>query len=143
MKLFLLEKRKNKIIDNFMYLDDWNEKYLYLISLGKKLKKFPIHQKIPQNMVSGCQSNVWFYSNINQHKKIIINATSDSIIVSGILGMIIEIYSDSFPEEIIHSNTNFIQLMGLSQHLSSVRNNGILSILDYIYKIAGFYHSKA
>lgn len=128
-------QRQQELVEELSFFDDWDDKYDYVISLGKQLPKFPEDKKIEKNLVKGCQSQVWFDSTVDQGK-LNFEATSDALIVSGLIGMLLRIYSDATPAEIVASNTDFVKEIGFGNNLSSTRANGLSSMLDYIYATA-------
>lgn len=128
-------ERQQELIDEMSFFDDWEDKYDYVISLGKQLAEFPDDKKTEQNLVKGCQSQVWFDSSL-QDGKLHFVATSDALIVSGLIGMLLRVYNDATPAEISTSNTDFIKQIGFGNNLSTTRANGLRSMLDYIYATA-------
>lgn len=131
-------QRQQEIIEELSFFDDWEDKYDYVISLAKKLPQFPEDKKTTENLVRGCQSQVWFDYDINDGKLNFI-ATSDALIVSGLIGLLLRVYNDSLPAEITASNTDFIKEIGFGNNLSATRATGLKSMLDYIYATAGKY----
>ncbi len=127
--------RQKELVDELSFFDDWEDKYDYIISLGKQLPKFPEDKKTNDNLVRGCQSQVWFDSSVDNGKLSFI-ATRDALIVSGLIAVLLQIYNDSTPAEILESNTDFIQQIGFGNNLSSNRANGLKSMLNYIYATA-------
>lgn len=128
-------QRQQELVEELFFFEDWEDKYDYVISLGKQLPEFPQNKKTEENLVKGCQSQVWFDSNINDGKLHFI-ATSDALIVSGLIGMLLRVYSDATPADILNSDTNFIKEIGFGNNLSSTRANGLKSMLNYIYATA-------
>jgi len=127
-------ERQQAIIKKFSFFENWNDKYIYLISFRRILKNVDLKRK-SMHVIHGCQSSVWFnYSFIDD--KVNFQAFSNSTIVSGIIGLLIEVYSNSEAIDILSSNTKFLNIIGFSQHVSSMRNNGLYFMLNYIYKIA-------
>ena len=133
-------ERQKVLIDHFSYLETWEDKYSYIISLGKDIPLFPKERKNDSNLIQGCQSQVWFYTYMSEGK-INFQGVSDAVIVSGIIALLIKIYSNSFPRDIVSSDTDFVKKIGLVKHLSILRQNGLSSLLNYIYKAAR-YHVK-
>lgn len=133
-----IETRQKALIEDFNFLDDWNDKYAYLISLGKKLEPFPEKKKNKFHLIKGCQSQVWFEV-IFADGKLKFYAASDAIIVSGLIGVLLKVYNGSTAQEILASNTNFMEEIGLSKHLSPTRNNGLYAMINYIYGVARRY----
>ena len=128
-------QRQQDLIDQLSFFDDWEDKYDYIISLGKQLPEFPEDKKTDDNLVRGCQSQVWFDSSVDNGKLNFI-ATSDALIVSGLIATLLQVYNDATPAEILESNTDFIQQIGFGNNLSSNRANGLKSMLNYIYATA-------
>ena len=129
----ILEKQST-LVENFNFFDDWSDKYAYLIGLGKSLK-FPDDKKDQAHLIKGCQSQVWFDVQCLDGK-LIFHAISDAAIVSGLIGLLLEVYNNSTPEEILNSDILFMETIGLSRHLSSTRNNGLHAMLNFIYASA-------
>ena len=128
-------QRQQEIVEELSFFDDWEDKYDYVISLAKKLPKFPEDKKTVENLVRGCQSQVWFDHEVNDSKLNFI-ATSDALIVSGLIGLLFRVYNDATPAEISASSTNFIGEIGFGSNLSATRATGLKSMLDYIYATA-------
>ena len=112
------------------------EKYEYIIDLGKKLENFPSDQMIDENKVHGCQSSVWFVTSL-EDGLFRCKATSDSAIVSGLIALLLRIYDNQKPSEIIETEPKFISMIGLNEHLSPTRNNGLNLMIARIKKDAG------
>ncbi|MEY8713715.1 SufE family protein [Francisella philomiragia] len=128
-------QRQQELVEELSFFEDWEDKYDYVISLGKQLPEFPQNKKTEENLVKGCQSQVWFDSSIKDGKLHFI-ATSDALIVSGLIGILLRVYSEATPADILNSDTNFIKEIGFGNNLSSTRANGLKSMLDYIYATA-------
>lgn len=128
-------EKQQELIEELSFFDDWEDKYDYVISLGKQLKPFPEDKKTEQNLVRGCQSQVWFDSKMVDGKLEFV-ATSDALIVSGLIGMLLRVYNDSSAQDIVNSNTDFIAEIGFGNNLSATRATGLRSMLDYIYATA-------
>ena len=131
-------QRQHVIVEELSFFDDWEDKYDYVISLAKKLPQFPEDKRIIENLVRGCQSQVWFDHRMNDGKLNFI-ATSDALIVSGLIGLLLRVYNNATPREITASNINFIKEIGFGSNLSATRATGLKSMLDYIYATAGKY----
>lgn len=117
------------IADEFAFFDDWSERYQYLIDLGRKLPPFPDELKREEFRVLGCQSQVWLVPNGNA-AHLTFQAISDSSIVSGLLALVLRVYSGHSAAEILGTEPRFIESIGLSQHLSPTRSNGLRSTLE-------------
>ncbi|GAB4222981.1 MAG: SufE family protein [Francisella sp.] len=128
-------QRQQEIVEELSFFEDWEDKYDYILSLAKQLPEFPEHKKVDDNLIKGCQSQVWFDSKI-QNGKLYFIATSDALIVSGLIALILRVYNDATPDDILASNTDFIEQIGFGKNLSVTRSNGLKSMLDYIYSTA-------
>ena len=131
-----LEEIQQSISEEFEIFDTWMEKYEYIIDLGKKLENFPSDQMIDENKVHGCQSSVWFVTSL-EDGLFRCKATSDSAIVSGLIALLLRIYDNQKPSEIIETEPKFISIIGLNEHLSPTRNNGLNLMIARIKKDAG------
>ena len=131
-----LEKIQKSISEEFDIFDTWMEKYEYIIDLGKKLKDFPEDQMIDDNKVHGCQSSVWFVTSL-EDGLFRCKATSDSAIVAGLIALLLRIYDNQIPSEIVTAEPKFISMIGLNEHLSPTRNNGLNLMIERIKKDAG------
>ena len=130
-----LEKIQKSISEEFDIFDTWMEKYEYIIDLGKKLKDFPEDQMIDDNKVHGCQSSVWFVTSM-EDGLFRCKATSDSAIVAGLIALLLRIYDNQIPSEIVTAEPKFISMIGLNEHLSPTRNNGLNLMIERIKKDA-------
>lgn len=119
---------QDEIIEDFSMYDDWNDKYEYLIDFGKSLPLIDEQYKTEDNRIHGCQSRVWLHSKI-QDGKIFFYADSDAIITKGIIGLLIKVLSEHTPKEITEANLYFIEKIGLKEHLSPTRANGLVSMI--------------
>ena len=131
-----LEEIQQSISEEFEIFDTWMEKYEYIIDLGKKLENFPSDQMIDENKVHGCQSSVWFVTSL-EDGLFKCKATSDSAIVSGLIALLLRIYDNQKPSQIIETEPKFISMIGLNEHLSPTRNNGLNLMIARIKKDAG------
>ena len=116
-------------------LEDWQEKYGYIIELGKKLPKFDQSLKNSQHLVRGCQSQVWMNARLDGDK-VIIEAESDAMIVKGLIAMLIKVYSNQSPKEILNNPPDFVKQIGIDSHLSPTRKNGLGAMLKQIQMYA-------
>jgi cysteine desulfuration protein SufE len=119
------------LLEEFGYFDNWMDRYQYLIDLGKRLPEFPASEKTEQNKIKGCQSQVWFVVE-NDGERLHFRAISDAAIVSGLIAMLLRIYSDKRPAEILQTPADFVAALGLEQHLSPTRSNGLAAMLAAI-----------
>ena len=136
-----IEKIQTNIINEFNMFNDWKEKYEYLIELGKELKKLPREKKKEENLIEGCQSNVWLAAEYNNG---VVNffADSDAIITKGLVSLLLRIFSGQRPLDILNANYNFIDTIGFKKHLSINRANGLESMLNEIKKYAVIFNKK-
>lgn len=127
---------QNDIIDEFDGLTDWMDRYSYIIELGNTLPEFPESEKTPANLIEGCQSRVWISAKRNEDGSIHFDADSDAMIVKGIVSMLMRVYSDKTPDEILNSELFFIDKIGLKEHLSPTRSNGLVAMVKQIHNYA-------
>nr|WP_199046741.1 SufE family protein [Dyella sp. ASV24] len=125
------EQAQQDIVDEFAFFGDWTERYQYLIDLGKQLPDFPEDLKIEDYRVHGCQSMVWLVPS-GDADKLHFQATSDSAIVSGLIALVLRVYSDRSAHDIVTTEPTFIQAIGLAKHLSPTRSNGLAAMLAKI-----------
>lgn len=128
------------IIEDFSVFEDWMDKYAYLIELGSELPAFDEAHRTDSNLIKGCQSKVWFNAEFVDGK-IVFTADSDAIITKGIASLLIKVMSNQTPEDILNADLYFIEKIGLTQHLSPTRSNGLLSMVKQI-KIYALAYSK-
>lgn len=134
------ELAQNAIAEEFGFFSDWTERYQYLIDLGRKLPTFPDDARSDANKVHGCQSQVWLVAS-GTAEKIEFRAISDSSIVSGLIALLLRVYSGRSSEVILKTEPRFIEAIGLSKHLSPTRSNGLAAMLMKIKEHAA--HSIA
>jgi len=126
-----IAERQQEIVDNFAILGDWEDKYRLIIDMGRKLPDFPEEHRTEENKVKGCQSQVWFHAWLDgDHVKFV--ADSDAAIVRGLIAILLKTYSDSPPKEILEASTDFLNAMGLGEHLSPTRSNGLNAMVKQI-----------
>ena len=132
-----IKEIQEEIIDEFAMFDDWMQRYEYIIDLGKSLPIIDENQKKEENLIKGCQSKVWLFSELNGDK-VNYTADSDAILTKGIVALLLRVYSNQKPEDILAAETHFIDEIGLKEHLSPTRANGLVSMLKQIkmYAIA-------
>jgi cysteine desulfuration protein SufE len=126
-----LEEKQQTIIDEFLMFDDWMQKYEYIIELGKDLPKIEENKKTEDRIIEGCQSKVWLDAKI-ENGLMNFTADSDAIITKGIIALLIQVLNKEKPEDIIKSDLFFIKSIGLQEHLSPTRSNGLLSMVKKI-----------
>jgi len=132
---------ENEIIEEFALFDSWDDKYEYIIDLGKKLAPLDDQYKTDQNRVRGCQSTVWLVAFYNDGK-ITFKADSDAVIVKGLISMLIRVLSGHTPDEILDARLDFIQKIGMTTHLAQTRSNGLLSMVKQMKNFALAYKVK-
>ncbi len=132
---------QDEIIDEFSMFEDWEERYQYMIDLGKDLPLIDEQFKTEDNLIKGCQSKVWIHAEMNNNK-ILFTADSDAIITKGIIAILIRVFSNQSPKAIIETNTEFIDKIGLKEHLSPTRANGLVSMIKQIKLYALAYHTQ-
>lgn len=132
-----IEQIENEIIDDFAVFDDWMDKYEYIIDLGKELPLIDEKYKVDENLIKGCQSRVWLHAEIKDNK-IVYSADSDAIITKGIISLLISVLNNQTPQEITQAKLGFIDEIGLKEHLSPTRSNGLVSMVKQmkIYALA-------
>ena len=123
-----IELKEKEIIEDFAIYDDWMEKYEYLIELGKDLPLIADKYKTKENIIVGCQSQVWLYAEKIENK-VVFTAEADAIIAKGIIALLIQVLSNETPEDILNTELNFIKEIGLQEHLSPTRSNGLVSMV--------------
>lgn len=128
---------QEEIIDEFSMFDDWMDRYEYIIELGKSLPIIDDQFKLDENLIKGCQSKVWLYSEL-ENDTIKYSADSDAILTKGIVAILLRVYSGQKPRDILTAETSFIDEIGLKEHLSPTRANGLVSMIKQIkmYAIA-------
>lgn len=134
-------ERQQEIIQEFAMFDDWMDKYSYIIDLGNSLPPIDAKYKSEDNLIKGCQSQVWFHAEY-KNGLLYFEGDSDAIITKGIAGIMVRVFSGSSPEEIINANLGFIDEIGLSQHLSPTRSSGLMSMVKQIKYYAIAYSSQ-
>ena len=136
-----LESRQQQIIDEFGVFTDWMDKYEYLIELGKELEPMPDSEKTEQNLIRGCQSRVWL-SCEHRDGKLYFRADSDAVITRGIISLLIRALDGHTPQEILDAPLAFIDAIGLKEHLSPTRSNGLTSMVKQMKMYALAYKVK-
>ncbi len=128
---------EKEIVDEFAVFDDWMDKYAYLIEIGSGLEGMDEQYKTEEHLIKGCQSRVWFHAEMKDGL-LFFTADSDAIITKGIAGLLLRVFSGQKPEDIVRADLKFVDEIGLTQHLSPTRSNGLLSMIKQIrmYAIA-------
>lgn len=134
---------QDQIIDDFSAFDDWMDKYQMLIELGNNLEPLAEQFKNPQNLIEGCQSRVWIQADFDEQSHTIhFTGDSDAVIVKGLVSLIIQVLSDRTPDEILDSELYFIEQIGLREHLSPTRSNGLLAMVKQMRVYALAFKAK-
>lgn len=136
-----IEKKQDRIVRQFELLGDWPERYKYIIKLGNKLDPLDEEYKVEENLVRGCQSQVWLVTEQDEDK-IIFKADSDAAITKGLVAMLVNFYSGESPNTILQTDPEFIEKIGMQQHLSPTRSNGLASMVKQMKIYAMAYKSK-
>lgn len=132
---------QEKIIEEFSLFDNWSDRYEYLIDLGKVLPAIDPRYKTDAHLVKGCQSRVWLHAE-KKNDTVIISADSDTVITKGIIALLIRVFSGHTPEEILHADMSFLDTIGLKNHLSPTRSNGLTSMIRHIHSYASHLASS-
>ena len=132
-----IKEIQEEIVDEFAMFDDWMQRYEYIIELGKSLPLIEDQYKVEENLIRGCQSKVWLHAE-KKDDKIVFTADSDAILTKGIIAILIRAFSDQKAADVMNADTSFIDEIGLKEHLSPTRANGLVSMLKQIklYAIA-------
>jgi cysteine desulfuration protein SufE len=130
-----IEDIEKEIAEEFSLFDSWDDKYEYIIDLGKKLPPLEAKYKIDENRVRGCQSTVWLVADYKDGK-IFYKAESDAVIVKGLISMLIRVLSGQTPDDIIQAKLNFIREIGMTTHLAQTRSNGLLAMVKQMKNFA-------
>jgi len=132
---------QEEIIEEFEAFDEWMDKYSYLIEIGNDLEGFKDEWRLEQNLIEGCQSKVWVHAEM-QNDHIIYSADSDAIITKGIIALLIRVLSDRTPDEILNTELKFVEEIGLKDHLSPTRSNGLVSMIKQMRLYALAFKAK-
>lgn len=127
---------QQELVEEFSYFDNWFDRYQYIIDLGRRLPEFPEADKIEANKIKGCQSQVWFVAS-RDNDLLQFRAISDAAIVTGLIALLLRIYSGRRPQEILDTPADFVAALELEQHLSPTRSNGLAAMLQAIQAFAG------
>jgi cysteine desulfuration protein SufE len=135
-----IKEIQNEIVSEFSMFDDWMERYEYIIELGKGLPIIEEQFKTEDNIIKGCQSKVWVHAE-EKDGKVVFSADSDAILTKGIIAILIRAFSNQTPAEILAANTDFVDEIGLKEHLSATRANGLVSMIKKIKMYALAFNS--
>ena len=136
-----IKEIQNEIVDEFSMFDDWMERYEYIIELGKGLPIIEEQYKTEDNIIKGCQSKVWVHAE-EKDGKVVFTADSDAILTKGIIAILIRAFSNQTPAEILEANTDFVDEIGLKEHLSATRANGLVSMIKKIKMYALAFEAR-
>lgn len=136
-----IQKIQEEIVDEFAMFEDWMQRYEYMIDLGKSLPIIDAQYKTDDNIIKGCQSKVWVHAELEDNK-LVFTADSDAIITKGIIAILIRAFSNQKPADIIEANTDFIDEIGLKEHLSLTRANGLVSMIKQLKLYAVAYQTQ-
>lgn len=135
-----IDEIQAEIIDEFSLFDDWMQRYEYLIELGKSLPLIDEEHKKDENLIKGCQSQVWVHADLKDNR-VVFTADSDAIITKGIIALMVRVLSGQKPEDIVKADMGFVDEIGLKEHLSPTRANGLVSMIKQLKMYAVAYQS--
>ena len=136
-----INELQDNVIEEFSAFDDWMDKYALLIDLGNSLSPLDEKYKMESNLIEGCQSRVWLQADYKDGK-IIFQGDSDAVIVKGIVSLLISVLSDHTPQEILDADLYFIERIGLKEHLSPTRSNGLVAMVKQMHLYAVAFRAK-
>ena len=136
-----IKEKEQAVIEEFSMFEDWMDKYAYLIELGKELPLINEKYKDNQHLISGCQSRVWLHADL-ETDKIVFTADSDAVITKGIVSLLVRVLSGHKPDEILQADLGFLEVIGLKEHLSPTRANGLTSMIKQIQLYAKAFQIK-
>lgn len=137
-----INERQQEIIDEFSDIEDWLDRYAQIIDLGNELPAIAEKLKTPEHLIEGCQSRVWLDATMDDNGHVHYVADSDAIIVKGIISMLISVLNDQTPDDILASDLHFIDAIGLGEHLSPTRSNGLLAMVKQMRLYALAFKAK-
>jgi len=137
-----IQETEKEIVEEFSLFDSWDDKYEYIIDLGKKLPPLEDQFKRDENRVRGCQSTVWLVADYKDGK-VLYKAESDAVIVKGLISLLIRVLSDHTPDEIINAKLDFIKEIGMTTHLAQTRSNGLLAMVKQMKNYALAFKIKS
>ena len=133
---------QNEIVDEFSEVDDWMDRYGMIIDLGNSLPPIDEKYRTPEHLIEGCQSRVWINAELTPEGKVHYTADSDAIIVKGIISLLVKVLDNQTPDDILSADLHFIDEIGLSEHLSPTRSNGLLAMLKQMRLYALAFKAK-
>ncbi|UJH89992.1 SufE family protein [Antarcticibacterium sp. 1MA-6-2] len=136
-----IKEKQEEVVEEFSMFDDWMQRYEYMIDLGKSLPLIDEKYKVEENIIKGCQSKVWVHAEL-EGDKLVFTADSDAIITKGIVAILIRVFSNQHPADILEADTQFIDEIGLKEHLSPTRANGLVSMIKQLKMYAIAYQTQ-
>ncbi|MCQ2212956.1 MAG: SufE family protein [Bacteroidaceae bacterium] len=140
--MMTIEDIQQEVIEEFADYDDWMDKYQLLIDLGSEQEPLPAQYKVESNLIDGCQSRVWLQADMTPEGTIHFQAESDALIVKGIVTLLIRVLDNQTPDDILNADLHFIEDIGLKEHLSPTRSNGLLAMLKQMKLYAMAFKAK-
>ncbi|SEW45439.1 cysteine desulfuration protein SufE [Chitinophaga sp. YR573] len=137
-----IKETQDELISDFSFMENWMDKYEYIIQLGKDLPLIDEKYKTPDNLIKGCQSQVWLHTEMTGGK-LVFTADSDAVITKGLISLMVNVLSNHTPKEITEADLYFIEAIGLTSHLSPTRSNGLLSMLKQMKMYAFAYQATS
>lgn len=137
-----IEQKEQELIDEFSDIDDWMDRYACIIDMGNNLPALPDNLKTPDRLIEGCQSRVWLDAEMTPDGKVEYKVDSDAIIVKGIISMLVDVLSGHTPDEILGADLHFINDIGLAEHLSPTRSNGLVAMLKQMRAYAAAFKAR-
>lgn len=134
-----IDQKQSEIIDEFSEIDDWMDRYAYIIDLGNALPPIDDSLKTPDRLIEGCQSRVWLDASLDPEGRVHFRADSDALIVKGIISMLVRVLDGHTPDEILDADLHFIDDIGLGEHLSPTRSNGLLAMVKQMRMYAAAF----
>ncbi len=138
-----IEEKERELVEEFADIDDWMDRYACIIDMGNSLPPLPENLKTPDRLIEGCQSRVWLDAELSADGTVEYRADSDAIIVKGIISMLVDVLSGHTPDEILSADLHFINDIGLAEHLSPTRSNGLVAMLKQMRAYAAAFKAKA
>jgi cysteine desulfuration protein SufE len=138
-----IKEQEKAIVEEFSIFDDWMDKYAYLIELGKELPVIDDKYKTNQYLITGCQSRVWLFAELDNEGKVVFTADSDAVITKGIVSLLVKVLSVHTPKEILDADLEFLDQIGLKEHLSPTRANGLVSMIKQMQFYARAFQLKS
>ena len=137
-----IDEKQQKIIGEFQALSDWQERYKHIIKLGQSLEPLEEKHRVEENLVRGCQSQVWLTTELYEDNRVVFRADSDAAITKGLVALMVRFYSGEDPDTILTTSPQFIKKIGMQEHLSPTRSNGLASMIKQMKIYAMAYKSK-